>query len=205
MPQLALALVIVWFLVLFAFRTALQWWKTGSGGVRGFSGPVGSMEWNAGLITSLGMAAGMLAPVAALLGWPGGRPWFAHDPTHLAGAGVVALGIVGALAAQVRMGDSWRIGVDASERTALVTGGLFAWVRNPIFSFLMVTAVGLLALLPNPFALASGLLTFAGIELQVRRVEEPYLRATHGEDYERYAERVGRFLPGVGRGVGRPA
>ncbi|MFZ0230386.1 MAG: isoprenylcysteine carboxylmethyltransferase family protein, partial [Mycobacterium sp.] len=31
-----------------------------------------------------------------------------------------------------------------------------------------------------------------------RRVEEPYLLATHGAAYRRYTASVGRFIPGVG-------
>ncbi|MFZ3348795.1 MAG: hypothetical protein WA248_27530 [Mycobacterium sp.] len=41
-------------------------------------------------------------------------------------------------------------------------------------------------------------LTLAGLELQVRRVEEPYLLAKHGAAYRRYTASVGRFIPGVG-------
>ncbi|WP_187438270.1 hypothetical protein [Actinomadura decatromicini] len=42
-------------------------------------------------------------------------------------------------------------------------------------------------------------LTVATIELQVRAVEEPYLRRLHARDYDRYAAEVGRFLPALGR------
>ena len=97
------------------------------------------------------------------------------------------------------MGDSWRIGVDADERTALVTGGLFGHVRNPIFSFVLLSASGLLLLVPNALALCAVALTLAGIQIQVRAVEEPYLLSAHGEAYADYARRVGRFVPGVGR------
>jgi protein-S-isoprenylcysteine O-methyltransferase Ste14 len=199
MPRLALLLVALWFLALFVFRTALQWWRTGSGGIRGFSGTIGSLEWNAGLVISLGLAAGVLAPAAALLGWPGGGLLFRLEPVHWLGAGLAALGIAGALASQVAMGDSWRIGVDESETTALVTRGAFRWVRNPIFSFMLLSGAGLAALVPNAFSLLSFLLTLAGLEIHVRAVEEPYLAKTHGPAYCAYAARVGRFLPGVGR------
>jgi protein-S-isoprenylcysteine O-methyltransferase Ste14 len=37
------------------------------------------------------------------------------------------------------------------------------------------------------------------VELQVRAVEEPYLRAMHGSAYAAYAARAGRFVPGIGR------
>lgn len=39
----------------------------------------------------------------------------------------------------------------------------------------------------------------AGVELQVRRVEEPYLHQSHGPPYRDYTARVGRSLPGIGR------
>ncbi|PYG00281.1 hypothetical protein SAMN05216184_104223 [Georgenia satyanarayanai] len=37
------------------------------------------------------------------------------------------------------------------------------------------------------------------VEIQVRLVEEPYLIRAHGHAYASYSERVGRFLPGLGR------
>jgi protein-S-isoprenylcysteine O-methyltransferase Ste14 len=199
MPRLGLLLVGLWFVSLFVFRTLLQWWRTGSGGIHGFSGAVGSLEWNAGVLASLGLATGALAPVAVLLTWPGGALLFALDPVHLLGAGLAAVGIVGALAGQVTMGDSWRIGVDESETTMLVTRGAFGWVRNPIFSFILISGAGLVAVVPNAFSVLAFVLTFAGIEIQVRAVEEPYLAKTHGPAYRAYAARVGRFVPGVGR------
>src|SRR5918996_1007579 len=38
-----------------------------------------------------------------------------------------------------------------------------------------------------------------GLEMQVRLVEEPYLRRAHGDEFGAYEARVGRFVPGVGR------
>ena len=56
-------------------------------------------------------------------------------------------------------------------------------------------------LAPIPFiAVALVLLiAIAGIQLQVREVEEPYLRRVHGHTYRDYTTRVGRFLPWLGR------
>jgi protein-S-isoprenylcysteine O-methyltransferase Ste14 len=103
------------------------------------------------------------------------------------------------LVAQVAMGNSWRIGVDADERTDLVTGGPFALVRNPIFSAMTVTGAGLAFMVPNVVALLGFAMLLAALEVQVRVVEEPYLHAVHGIGYADYAAQVGRFVPGVGR------
>jgi protein-S-isoprenylcysteine O-methyltransferase Ste14 len=59
--------------------------------------------------------------------------------------------------------------------------------------------VGIALLAPNPLTIAGALGVIAALELQTRRVEEPYLLRTHGERYAAYAARVGRFLPGIGR------
>jgi protein-S-isoprenylcysteine O-methyltransferase Ste14 len=96
------------------------------------------------------------------------------------------------------MGASWRIGVDASEKTALVSAGVFGRVRNPIYSGMLLALVGLLLVVPNVVSLLALLATALGLEVHVRKVEEPYLLRVHGEGYRRYAGRVGRFVPGVG-------
>src|SRR5690606_28061473 len=98
-----------------------------------------------------------------------------------------------------QMGASWRVGVDRDERTALVTDGMFALVRNPIFSAMLVTAVGLTLMVGNVVSLVGLAALVGALEVQVRLVEEPYLLTVHGEAYAGYAARVGRFVPGLGR------
>lgn len=203
MPRVALLLVIVWFASLFVFRSAYQWWRTGSTGVKGFSGSVGSLEWSAGAVTTFGLICGATAPLAALYGWKGGALLFSNHLIHLSGGVIAAAGLVGALLAQVAMGASWRVGVDETERTDLVMDGIFSRVRNPFFSFVLVSTVGLVLLLPNPLAFVALSLTTVGVEIQVRAVEEPYLLSVHGAAYKGYASRTGRFWPRLGRLGGR--
>lgn len=134
--------------------------------------------------------AGAIEPIAAALDGPIG-------PTP--GVVLYGPGLVGTLVAQVAMGRSWRIGVDESERTDLVTTGPFAIVRNPIFSAMVPAFLGLALMVPNVVALTGLLALVAAVELQVRFVEEPYLIRTHGERYLDYASRIGRFVPRSGR------
>lgn len=86
-----------------------------------------------------------------------------------------------------------------TESTALVTGGPFQVVRNPIYAAMIPTCLGFVLLVPNALAIAAWLALVVGLELHVRRVEEPYLQRVHGRAYAEYAARVGRFLPGMGR------
>jgi protein-S-isoprenylcysteine O-methyltransferase Ste14 len=120
--------------------------------------------------------------------------------TALAGVVVAAAAVVFVLAAQLHMGESWRIGVDPTERTALVQTGFYRWIRNPIYTGMVVFAIGQALMIPGAWSAAAVVAMFVGVEVQVRSVEEPYLRTTHGSGYDHWAARAGRFVPVVGRG-----
>ncbi len=199
MPATAMALLTFWALTLFGLRSFVQWRKTGATGFKGFHGRVGSLPWIAGLAFLLGIVFLFVAPIAALTGWAGGELLLASRSLQITGTAIAVVGTVATLAAQFAMGDAWRIGVDASEKTQLVTTGLFAWVRNPIFTFMVISAVGFTAMVPNVWAVAGLTGSIIGIEMQVRFVEEPYLKSVHGEAYQRYLATVGRFLPRLNR------
>jgi protein-S-isoprenylcysteine O-methyltransferase Ste14 len=112
---------------------------------------------------------------------------------------VIALGTGLVAWAQLVMGASWRIGVDAAAATALVTDGPFRYVRNPIYTGMVAVAAGLAVVLANAAALVGVTALVVWVELQVRTVEEPFLRGRHGAAYERWSMRTGRFLPLLGR------
>ncbi|MBG0823292.1 isoprenylcysteine carboxylmethyltransferase family protein [Planomonospora sp. ID91781] len=182
----------------FGWRTFAHWRRTGDSGLRLNAGPAGSIAWWAKTAFVAAIMLGLAGPLAAITGL---APLAVLDSPLAAAAGVVIAigGTVATLAAQLAMGASWRIGVDAGERTDLVTGGPFALARNPIFTAMVTTSAGLTLMVPNPVALLALVVLVAAIELQVRAVEEPYLLAAHGRAYQRYASQVGRFVPGLGR------
>ena len=67
---------------------------------------------------------------------------------------IAVVGIAATVYAQLDMGDSWRIGVDPSETTTLVRTGLFGWVRNPIFTAMLLFGLGIALVVPNLVAIA---------------------------------------------------
>lgn len=198
-----LVLTLVYLGVVLGLRTYAHYRRTGSSGFHGISGRPLSLEWWGGAAFVVGIALAIAAPIAHLLA-PGGVGAFLVaeprlSPWREALGGVLYIaGFVGTYLSQSAMGSSWRIGVDASERTSLVSSGVFAWVRNPIFTSMLVAAAGLFLLLPTLLALLAFASLFVAIELQVRFVEEPYLLGAHGDVYRDYARRTGRFLPKVG-------
>ena len=197
-PGLALVLTLVWIVAVAGIRGVIGYRRTGGVGIRGRDRP-GTPQWWARLLSVIGVILAIAAPVAALNGF---EPWVALDHTavHVGGGALVALGIVGTLVSQWAMGDAWRGDVDPEARTELVTTGPFRFVRNPIFTATAATAFGLALLVPNVLALGMLVAFLLSLQIQVRLVEEPYLRRVHGDAYRTYAERTGRFLPRIRRG-----
>ena len=98
----------------------------------------------------------------------------------------------------VRMGTSWRMGIDPNERTTLVFTGPYAYVRHPIYGLSQVLMLATLCALPSPLMLVVTALHLALMQWEVRR-EERYLVLLHGAAYADYMRRVGRFVPRIGR------
>ena len=182
----------------FGVRIAVQLRRTGSTGVHGFAPDATPLERFAGVLFVAGLVAGAAAPLLAVLDVL--EPIAALDGSagHVIGTVLACGGVLLTFGAQLAMGDAWRIGVDPDERTELVTGGPFGLVRNPIYSAMIPTVLGLVLMVPNVLAIAALVALVTALELQVRLVEEPYLLRTHGEEYSSYAARVGRFVPGMG-------
>jgi protein-S-isoprenylcysteine O-methyltransferase Ste14 len=194
----ALALLTVFGLLGFVWRAWLQRRRTGSTGFRGVSGRVGSVEWVAGVGFVIALTVAVVGPLLQLYGVITPLPGLQAIGIQIVGIVVALLGIVLTVWAQLDMGDSWRVGVDESETTALVHSGMFGRVRNPIYTAVLTFDVGIALVAANLVTIAGFILTLAALELQVRRVEEPYLRDKHGAAYHGYTASVGRFIPGVG-------
>lgn len=97
------------------------------------------------------------------------------------------------LYAQFEMGKSWRIGIDTENETLLVTGGIFAVSRNPIFLGMLSCIAAIFFVIPNMITFSVLLLSYFIIQIQVR-LEEEFLVAQHGTIYKSYKQRVRRWL-----------
>jgi protein-S-isoprenylcysteine O-methyltransferase Ste14 len=193
--QLVLALYALYLTFAVGVRMVLQRARTGSYGYSGVHAKAGTLEWFASVLFAGSYALGIAAPVLSLMGVD--RPFDVVSGVGARSLGVLlfAAGFLLTLWAQLSMGPSWRIGVAREDRTILVQSGPFTIVRNPIFAAMLLAQTGLALCLPNLSAAVAAVGLLLGVELQVRVVEEPYLLRVHGEAYEVYRRRVGRFIP----------
>jgi protein-S-isoprenylcysteine O-methyltransferase Ste14 len=197
MAVLDLVLVGVWVVLVSFVRGVIQYRRTGSSPIRLRDRP-GSAQWWARLVSTVGVVLAVAAPLAELAGLPAFPP-IDQPAVRWGGVVLVVLGIAVTTGAQTAMGGSWRADVDPDARTQLVTSGPFRFVRNPVFAGSAITVLGLALVVPNVVSLLMLIAFLAGLEIQVRLVEEPYLLRVHGDAYRAYARRTGRFVPGVGR------
>lgn len=100
------------------------------------------------------------------------------------------------------MGASWRLTIDRNRPGPLVTGGIFAYSRNPIYLSLSLSMVGTFLVLGR-FVLL--LLAIGGVvyfHFLVRR-EERFLMQHYGDPYQAYTQHVDRWWSWK-RGKGHP-
>jgi len=197
--QLAAVAAIVWGLTVVGVRNAIHIRRTGRSAI--FLRSTARLGWTARVGGALHIAALACAVLAIRREWLGDARLWETENWRVRGIAFVVyfVGLAGTFASQLAMSASWRIGVDSSTRTELVVGGPFRYVRNPIYSFVILTVASLPIAAPNAWSFASFALCVIGLELHVRFVEEPFLIAAHGEPYLAWASRTGRFVPWIGR------
>jgi protein-S-isoprenylcysteine O-methyltransferase Ste14 len=195
--ELAIWMLIAFGVLTIGVRVAIQLWRTGKTGLLGIRRG-GPLAWLSGVLFSGGMALGVVSVVRVHNGSLDPIEALDTTPLHVIGILIAGAGGLAVFAAQLGMGESWRIGVSEEERTELITGGWFSVIRNPIYTAIVVGWLGFALIVPTWLGFAAPIVVALGLELQVRAVEEPYLLRTHGDEYRRYASRVGRFVPGAG-------
>ncbi|MCJ7936034.1 MAG: DUF1295 domain-containing protein [Chryseobacterium sp.] len=115
------------------------------------------------------------------------------DFSRCVGVFFMSMAFVWVTVAQVQMRNSWRIGIDRSMKTALVTHGLFQFSRNPVFLGMTVSLLGFFLAFPTVIAFTFLLIGSILMQIQIR-LEEEHLLEEHGPAYLAYQKTVGRML-----------
>lgn len=77
----------------------------------------------------------------------------------------------------------------------LATTGVYAWVRNPIYSAFLLACTGALLLANNLWLLILPVVFWLYLTVLMKCTEEKWLAALHGEQYAAYCRRVNRCIP----------
>lgn len=109
----------------------------------------------------------------------------------------ICLGMIGDvvfIVSVLTMKDSWRAGVSKTDRTELVTSGIYQISRNPAFLGFYLVYIGILLIFFNWLLFITSVFAMLMFHLQIVNVEEDFLLATFGNDYLEYKKKVCRYI-----------
>ncbi len=87
-----------------------------------------------------------------------------------------------------------KIGDDIRSNT-LATTGIYAHVRNPIYSGMAIFLTGILLLVHNLWLLLLPIVFWAFMTVLMIHTEEKWLTKLYGEEYTAYCKKVNRCIP----------
>ncbi len=99
--------------------------------------------------------------------------------------------------ATLGLGEFRRVGTQVSPlrpSTALATGGIYRYTRNPLYVSLAFIYLGIAAAMNGLWLLLLAVPLLVAIRYGVIAREERYLEAKFGEDYRQYKRRVRRWM-----------
>lgn len=79
----------------------------------------------------------------------------------------------------------------------MVSRGLYRIIRNPMYVGVLTVIAGQALWFGSWLAVLYGLIVFIAVHLFIIGYEEPTLRRTFGEGYDRYCQRVPRWVPKI--------
>ncbi len=127
--------------------------------------------------------------VSIFLGTSGGS-----IPVRSVGAAVSIAGTALFITSVLTMRDSWRAGVSASDKTELVTGGIYQISRNPAFLGFDMLYIGILLMHFNWVLFVGSAFAILMLHLQIVNVEEVFLLTAFGDAYLEYKKKVCRYI-----------
>lgn len=95
------------------------------------------------------------------------------------------------------LGRSWSVTLELRDEHALITHGVYRWVRHPMYSAFWLWAIAQALLLPNWIAGFAGIVGFGTLYFGRVGHEEKMMLDGFGDSYRQYMARTKRIIPGV--------
>ncbi len=93
------------------------------------------------------------------------------------------------------LGKNWSITLEIRQEHKLVTGGLYRYVRHPMYAAFWLWAIAQAFLFSNWIAGLSGIVGVGILYFSRVGKEEAMMRASFGDEYEEYCHKTGRVIP----------
>ena len=84
-------------------------------------------------------------------------------------------------------------------KNELVTTGVYAYVRNPVYSAFMFVCTGVLLIYGNLILLLLPIIYWGFMTVLMKSTEEKWLEDLYGQEYIQYLQRVNRCIPWKGK------
>lgn len=117
----------------------------------------------------------------------------ASENMRIAGLIIATVGVMIFGLSVYTMRDSWRAGIPESDRTKMVSEGIYSISRNPAFCGFDLTYIGILLMFFNIPLLVFTCFAIFTLHLQILQ-EEKYLEKVFGIEYREYRRKVFRYL-----------
>ena len=119
------------------------------------------------------------------------------NPVWLVVLGVIlaAFGIWLFWRSHADLGRNWSPVLELRESHGLVTNGVYARVRHPMYSAILLITAAQAAFIGNWIAGPAGLIAFTILYIDRVGAEEKMMARRFGTDWTRYVARTGRLLP----------
>lgn len=95
------------------------------------------------------------------------------------------------------LGRNWSVTLKVREQHRLITEGVYAYIRHPMYTAFFLWGVAQALLLANWIAGPAGLVGFGTLYLFRVRREEEMMRKSFGREYKDYCARTKRLLPWI--------
>lgn len=141
----------------------------------------------------LGMMAAPL--VFALTPWLDGANYEAPLWAPLLGAAIMIAALWLFWRSHADLGQNFSRTLELQERHALITRGVYARMRHPMYAAIWLFAAAQALLLPNWIASLSGLVGFAPMYFLRTPREEKMMIEAFGAEYSAYMKRTHRIFP----------
>jgi protein-S-isoprenylcysteine O-methyltransferase Ste14 len=122
-------------------------------------------------------------------------------PIRWSGAAIMVFSLWLFWRSHVDLGQNWSVSLEVRQGHQLITGGVYRWIRHPMYASIWLWGLAQGMMLSNWFAGWAVMLAFAAMYFVRAPREERLMYEEFGEGYRAYARRTGRLFPRLTKAV----